>query len=123
MAAEQTKIVLRLAKAVRRYGNHAALDQVDLEIAESEVYALVGRNGAGKSTLAKAVIGALALDAGTVQVLDADPSRDRDVRREIGIAPQEIALYPHLTIAENLQAFAALAGVAAGEQAAAIARA
>jgi ABC-2 type transport system ATP-binding protein len=123
MAGERTEVVLQLAKAVRRYGKRAALDEVDLEVAEGEVYALIGRNGAGKSTLAKAAIGALALDAGSVRVLGADPSSDRTVRREIGIAPQEIALYPHLTVAENLNAFAALAGVPRAERAAALARA
>jgi len=120
MAAEQA-IVLRLAKATRRYGNHAALDQVDLELAEGEVYALIGRNGAGKSTLAKAAIGVLALDSGSVQVLGADPGSDRTVRREIGVAPQEIALYSHLTIAENLNAFATLAGMSRPERASAVA--
>jgi ABC-2 type transport system ATP-binding protein len=123
MAVEQTEVVLHLAKATRRYGNRAALDQVDLELEEGEVYALIGRNGAGKSTLAKAAIGALALDKGSVRVLGADPSRDRHVRREIGVAPQEIALYPHLTVAENLDVFAALAGVSRAERASAVTRA
>jgi ABC-2 type transport system ATP-binding protein len=123
MAVEQTEAVLHLAKATRRYGNRAALDQVDLELEEGEVYALIGRNGAGKSTLAKAAIGVLALDEGSVRVLGADPSRDRHVRREIGVAPQEIALYPHLTVAENLDVFAALAGVPRSERVSAIARA
>jgi ABC-2 type transport system ATP-binding protein len=123
MAADRTEIVLRLAKAARRYGNQTALDQVDLQLEGGEVYALVGRNGAGKSTLAKAAIGALALDTGSVRVLGADPGRDRNVRREIGVAPQEIALYSHLTVAENLSAFAALAGIARTERAAAVARA
>jgi len=123
MAAEQTEVVLRLVKAARRYGNQTALDQVDLELAGGEVYALVGRNGAGKSTLAKAAIGALALDSGSVRVLGADPSRDRNVRREIGIAPQEIALYPHLTVAENLDAFATLAGLSRAARASAVSRA
>ena len=123
MAVEQTEVVLHLAKATRRYGNRAALDQVDLELEEGEVYALIGRNGAGKSTLAKAAIGALALDEGSVRVLGADPSRDRHVRREIGVAPQEIALYPHLTVAENLDVFAALAGVSRAERASAVTRA
>lgn len=123
MAVEGTEIVLRLVEATRRYGNRAALDHVDLELAEGEVYALIGRNGAGKSTLAKAAIGALALDSGAVWVLGADPGRDRNVRREIGVAPQEIALYGHLTVAENLYAFAALADVSRAERAAAVARA
>jgi ABC-2 type transport system ATP-binding protein len=56
-------------------------------------------------------------------VLGADPSRDRNVRREIGIAPQEIALYPHLTVSENLDVFAALAGVSRAERPSAVARA
>lgn len=122
MAVEQPA-VLQLAKATRRYGNRVALDRVDLELEEGEVYALIGRNGAGKSTLAKAAIGVLALDEGSVRVLGSDPSRDRYVRREIGIAPQEIALYPHLTVAENLDVFAALAGVPRSERVSAIARA
>src|SRR5271168_3796044 len=114
MAGERTEVVLQLAKAVRRYGNRAALDEVDLEVAEGEVYALIGRNGAGKSTLAKAAIGALSLDAGAVRVLEGDPAHDPAARRAIGVAPQEIALYAHLTVAENLDAFATLAGVRTG---------
>jgi ABC-2 type transport system ATP-binding protein len=123
MAPDRTEAVLHLFQATRGYGNQLALDRVDLEVAAGEVYALIGRNGAGKSTLAKAAIGALALDFGWVQVLGADPGRDRDVRREIGVAPQEIALYPHLTIRENLNAFAALAGIARVARSSAVARA
>src|SRR5580658_674039 len=95
-------VVLRVTNASRRYGDRIALDEVTLQLAEGEVYALIGRNGAGKSTLAKAAIGALALDHGTARVLDGDPARDPAARRSIGIAPQEIALYPHMTISENL---------------------
>jgi ABC-2 type transport system ATP-binding protein len=123
MAPDRTEAVLCLAQATRHYGNLKALDRVDLELTAGEVYALVGRNGAGKSTLAKAAIGALALDAGSIQILGKDPARDHAVRRVIGVAPQEVALYPHLTIAENLQAFAALAGLSRGERDTAIARA
>ncbi len=107
-------VVLRIANASRCYGERTALDDVSLHIAEGEVYALVGRNGAGKSTLAKAAIGALSLDGGMVRVLDGDPTHDPAARRAIGVAPQEVALYSHMTVAENLDAFATLAGVRVG---------
>jgi ABC-2 type transport system ATP-binding protein len=122
MAAEPPEIVLRILDARRHYarsGAHiatskAALDGVSLDVAAGELYALVGRNGAGKSTLAKAAIGALALQSGVVRVLGGDPAKDRAAACAIGVAPQEIALYPHLTVAENLTAFATLAGVRSG---------
>lgn len=123
MAAERTEVILRLSQVTRRYRNQIALDQVALELAAGEVYALIGRNGAGKSTLAKAAIGALALDSGSVRILGVDPSDDLKVRRAVGIAPQEVALYPHLTIRENLDAFAALAGLSRRERVAAVASA
>jgi ABC-2 type transport system ATP-binding protein len=110
--------ILEVAGATRRYGSTAALLDVNLHISQGEVYAIVGRNGAGKSTLAKAVIGALSLDSGTIGVQQRDPFSDPLARRAIGMAPQEVALYPHLTIAENVEAFATLAGVRTGRDAA-----
>ncbi len=118
MAAEPPEIVLRILDARRRYTQSAskapALDGVSLAVASGEIYALVGRNGAGKSSLAKAAIGALALQSGAVRVLGGDPAKDRAIAGAIGVAPQEIALYGHLTLAENLHAFATLAGVRTG---------
>ena len=114
---------LSFRDARRRYGRRPALDGVSLEVGAGEIYALVGPNGAGKSTLARAALGALRLDGGEVRVFGADPGRERAARREIGVAPQEIALYPKLTVVENLQAFAALARVPRAAREGAIAEA
>ena len=82
-----------------------ALAGVDLEVAAGEVHALIGENGAGKSTLMKVLSGAHAPDAGTVTLDDAtfrpgDPIAAR--RLGIAIVYQELAIAPHLSIAENV---------------------
>ena len=81
-----------------------ALCGVDLEVRRGEIHALIGENGAGKSTLMKVLSGAHAPDAGTV-TLAGKPYRPAAPRRRVeGIAMiyQELALAPHLTVAENI---------------------
>jgi rhamnose transport system ATP-binding protein len=82
-----------------------ALDRVSFDLRAGEVHALVGENGAGKSTLIKIMTGAEQADAGTlvvdgVAIADIDPQTTRD----LGIAAiyQQPALFPHLTVAENI---------------------
>lgn len=87
------------------------LERVDLALDAGQTLALLGPNGAGKSSLMRLVAGRLGPDAGSVRVADADPYREGHVRRAIGWVPQEIALYPKLTVAENLGVFGQLAGV------------
>ncbi|MEP9353254.1 ABC transporter ATP-binding protein [Xanthobacter sp. KR7-65] len=93
------------------YGPRRVLHGIDLTVPVGSVIALVGPNGAGKSTLVRAVCGRLAPSAGAVTVCG-DPAAAGAARARIGLAPQEIALYRPLTIAENLAVFARLAGVA-----------
>jgi ABC-2 type transport system ATP-binding protein len=84
---------------------------VSLEVQAGEIYALLGPNGAGKTTLVRAICGRLKPDAGAVRLVGRDPYRDGQARAALGLAPQALALYPQLTVAENLQTFASLAGV------------
>ena len=84
---------------------------VSLEVRPGEIYALLGPNGAGKTTLVRAICGRLKPDGGEVRLVGRDPYRDGAARAALGLAPQAQALYPQLTVAENLQVFASLAGV------------
>jgi ribose transport system ATP-binding protein len=96
---------LRLSGIQKRFGATQALAGVDLAVAPGEVHALVGENGAGKSTLMKVLSGVHAPDAGTLE-LDGRPFAPRhplDARRAgVAMVNQELALAPHLTVAENL---------------------
>ncbi len=103
---------LRVTAASRRIDGRLVLDGVTLIVARGRSVALLGPNGAGKSSLLRAIAGRLRLDAGEVTVTDAGPA---DARRRglIGIVPQDIALYDHLTVRENLEVLGRLAGVPA----------
>ena len=96
------------------------LEGIDLALAAGETLALLGPNGAGKSSLMRLVAGRLGPSAGSVRVAGADPHREGNARRAIGWVPQEIALYPRLTVSENLGIFGQLAGVPRGERKAAV---
>ncbi|MCB9876288.1 MAG: sugar ABC transporter ATP-binding protein [Planctomycetes bacterium] len=89
----------------KRFGPTQALGGVDLEVRAGEVHALVGENGAGKSTLLKALAGVHAPDEGEMRLEGVRHApRDPAAARAAGLAiiHQELALAPHLTIAENL---------------------
>jgi ABC-2 type transport system ATP-binding protein len=105
---------LELRGVVKRYrgGERAALDGLDLDLAGGGTLALLGPNGAGKSTLVSLAAGLTRPEAGTVRVLGSDPAaRSGATRRQIGVAPQEIGVYPQLSVTTNLRAFAELYGM------------
>lgn len=111
------------ARVLRRsYAGARGLDGVDLTLRRGEIHALVGPNGAGKTSLIRALCGRLRLDAGEVRLLGADP-REPAVRRRLGLVPQEIALYGELSVRENLELCARLAGLQAARLPAAVASA
>ncbi|WP_103500279.1 MULTISPECIES: ABC transporter ATP-binding protein [unclassified Streptomyces] len=103
---------LSLRGVHKRYGDTTALHDVDLRIAEGEVVGLLGHNGAGKTTLMSLTAGLLRPDAGDIEIcghsLRAEPHR---ARRHLGLAPQELGVYPPLTVRQNLRFFAELSGL------------
>jgi ribose transport system ATP-binding protein len=97
--------LLNLTGIAKRFGATVALDGVSLELRAGEVHALIGENGAGKSTLLNILSGLISADAGSMILGGARyaPSSPIDARRG-GIAHihQELALCPHLSVAENM---------------------
>jgi ABC-2 type transport system ATP-binding protein len=104
--------ILQVRDLRKRYGDLVALDGVTLDVAEGELFGLLGPNGAGKTTFLSIVSGLLDATAGDVRLLGR-PLRpaDREVRRHLGIVPQELALYGELTAEENLTFFGRLYGL------------
>jgi ABC-2 type transport system ATP-binding protein len=115
--------VVVVSGAIHAYGGKPALRGVDLALRPGEIYALLGPNGAGKTTLIRAICGRIRPDGGTVLLQGRDPARVPAARAGLGLVPQEVALYPNLTVAENIQTFAALADVPRAGLAAAVTRA
>ena len=108
---------------VKRYGGTTALDGFSLDVAPGEIAGLIGHNGAGKSTFVEAVTGLTRLDSGRISIGGRDALRSpRRARALLGVAPQEIALYPSATVRDNLRLFGALAGMGAGAVRASIGR-
>jgi osmoprotectant transport system ATP-binding protein len=95
---------IELSQIEKRYGAVTALDGVSLSIAPGEFTALVGGSGSGKTTLLKTINRLVIPDSGTVRVLGEDVSAAAAhvLRRRIGYVFQEVGLFPHLSVAENI---------------------
>ena len=98
--------VLELRAVRKAYGRIAAVDGVDLTVADHELVALVGPSGCGKSTLLRVAAGLEAVDEGTIrvggEVVDDGVRRVEPEHRRTGLVFQEHALFPHLTVADNI---------------------
>jgi ABC-2 type transport system ATP-binding protein len=105
-AHDQGKVALRVDALSKRYGAFEAVAGVSFDVRESEIFGLLGLNGAGKTTLISMLATERRPSAGDAILLGHSVREERRaVRRMIGVAPQEIALYPMLTGAENLRFF------------------
>jgi ABC-2 type transport system ATP-binding protein len=103
---------LRVSNLRKSYGTLLAVDDLSFHVESGEIFGLIGPNGAGKSTTMLIIIGLLRADAGSVE-FDGRPfdPKNADMRSWLGIAPQELAIYPELTAAQNLRFFGKLNGL------------
>ena len=87
----------------RRFGDLAAVDGIDLAVPRGSLYGFLGPNGAGKSTTIKCLTGLLRPSGGTMRILGLDPASDGlAIRRQVGVIPEEQALFERLTAVETL---------------------
>lgn len=92
------------------YRARPVLKNLDLTIDPGEIFGLLGPNGAGKTTLIRTICARIKPASGKILIGGKEHSQ-RQALRQIGLVPQEIALYPHMTARENLMVFARLAGL------------
>ena len=104
--------VLAVHDVRKTFGRFAALDGVSFDVRPGELFGLLGPNGAGKTTLLSILAGLTAATSGTVSLFGKSfTPADRDTRRRIGLATQDLAVYPELTARENLLFFGKLYGL------------
>ncbi len=102
--------VLQIREARKSFGATLALDGLSFELRAGELLGLLGPNGAGKTTLIRAISGRVRLDGGTVAMFGRELAPGM-VRKDLGVVPQENALYPLLTARENLETFGRMNGL------------
>jgi ABC-2 type transport system ATP-binding protein len=102
---------IRVEGLRKSYGDLVAVNGVTFEVRRGETFGLLGPNGAGKTTTIGMIVGALRPDAGTVHLDGHEDPTQPSVRRQVGVAPQALALYEQLTGEENLAFFGRLYGL------------
>jgi ABC-2 type transport system ATP-binding protein len=104
--------ILEVIDIRKRYGDTTALDGVSFQVERGEIFGLLGPNGAGKTTLLSILSCLQPATSGQVRLLGRQVrEHDRELRQDIGIVPQELALYGQLTARENLEFFGELYGL------------
>jgi len=108
MAPKNTNII-EAKNLVKKFGDLAALDGIDLAIKEKEVFGLLGPNGAGKTTFINVLLGLLKQTSGVVYINGLDNTKHiEEIKESIGMMTQETVVEPELTARQNLTLFAEL---------------
>ena len=94
---------VRLTGVRRMYGQLAAVAGVDLEVAEGEFFTMLGPSGSGKTTLLRLIAGFERPDAGTVELGGVDVTREPPYARTVNTVFQDYALFPHMSVTENVE--------------------
>ena len=101
--------VVKVENLVKRYHELVALDHFNLEIKEGEIFGLLGPNGSGKTTTINCILSLLSFDKGTIEVFGQEMRPDSyELKRQIGVVLQNVAVFDELTVYENIDYFCGL---------------
>lgn len=103
--------MIKTEKLTKKYGNHTALDQLNLTVNEGEIYCLLGANGAGKTTTINLLLGFTQPTSGNAFINNLNVvEHPKSSKQYLAYIPENLMLYPNLTALENLDYFSGIAG-------------
>lgn len=102
-------MIVSVKNLVKRYGDLTALDHLNLDIKQGEVFGFLGPNGSGKTTAINCILSLLKHDKGEIKIFDKPMAPDAyDIKRDIGIVMQNVAVFEELTVYQNIDYFCGL---------------
>ncbi len=102
-------MIIKAQNLVKRYGDLIALDHLNLEVGEGEVFGLLGPNGSGKTTAINCLLSLLSYDKGDIELFGKPMSPSAyDIKRDIGVIMQNVAVFDELTVYDNITYFCGL---------------
>ena len=102
-------MVIKAENIVKRYGELLALDHFNLEVREGEIFGLLGPNGSGKTTAINCILSLLNFEKGNISIFGKPMSPDAyDIKQNIGVVMQNVAVFNELTVFENIDYFCGL---------------
>jgi len=105
----EVNMIVDVNNLVKRYGDLTAVDHLSLHVKEGEIFGLLGPNGSGKTTTINCILSLLKYDKGTIEIFDKKMAPDAyDIKKDIGIIMQNVAVFDELTVRENIDYFCGL---------------
>jgi len=102
-------MIVTVDNLVKRYKELIALDHFNMEVEDGEILGLLGPNGCGKTTAINCILSLLSFDKGEVKIFGRKMTPNAyDIKKQIGIVPQEVSVFENLTVAENIDYFCGL---------------